>query len=95
MRDRSLAADVLHVGQPPQHGGHGGLHDQLYLSHPVHAGPLPVHRHTPGDAASSGNDRCNAHSAACATVSVQLLYLFSGTCLEMLQGQVMAYLIHI
>ena len=65
------------------------------MCHHVCSVALPAHWHLSGDAASSGDGIFDTHSAACATMSVQLLYLFTGTCLEMLQGQVMAYLIHI
>ena len=65
------------------------------MCHRVCSVALPVHWHLSGDAARSGDGIFDTHLAVCATVSVQLLYLFTGTCLEMLQGQVMAYLIHI
>lgn len=32
VRVRSVVTDVLSVGKPSEHGGHGCIYDQLYLS---------------------------------------------------------------
>ena len=59
------------------------------MCHRVCSVALPVHWHLSGDAASSDDGIFDTHLAACATVSVQLFYVFTGTCLDMLQAQVM------
>ena len=50
------------------------------MCHCVCSVALPVHWHLSGDAASSGDGIFDTHLAVCATVSVQLFYLFTGTC---------------
>ena len=50
----SAAPDVLGVGQPSEHGGHGRPHDQLHLPDAVVAGAVRVHRHQARDVARSG-----------------------------------------